>query len=276
MDFEWLFDHFYISKVKLLGRKNIPCHRHESYEMYYLSSGQRTFYIGGTNYHVNQGEIVLIDRLEIHKVMDLARTQRTGFLLSFEEDFLEPIFNEPQRKELLSVFKHKVIRFTEVERVRLEQQLNKLHREAYAREDQFGTYARLLLGELFIMLGRRCRLTEEADLIKHEPKNRKIEEVLAYIHAHYREKLSLEQLAQLFFISKYHLSRMFKEVTGFTFVDYVRSRRILEAQRLMELGGRSITEIAEQAGFDSPTHFSRVFKEYTGISPLQFRKQFLK
>jgi AraC-like DNA-binding protein len=276
MDFDWIFEHFFITRVKRLGQKrSYPYHHHAAYEMYYLLSGERTFFIAGTNYHIKHGDLVLIDRHDLHKPVDYELVKRDGFLLSFQEDFLEPMLDVEKRIKFLSIFKKKVIRFTKVEQSKLEQLFNKIDRESSTKDAQSEIYVRLLLCELLILLGRKCDQADDSDIRRTEPKDRKIEEITAYIYSQYMRRLSLDQIANMFYISKYHLSRMFKEVTGFTIVEYIRSIRIQEAQKLLENSDLNMTHIAERTGFDSPTHFGRVFKECTGISPLQYRKQFI-
>jgi AraC-like DNA-binding protein len=275
-DFDWIFDHFFITSFNKIGLKpSYPYHHHAAYEMYFLLSGERTFFITGTNYHIKQGDLVLIDRHDLHKPMDYEHVKRIGFLLSFQEDFLEPMLDEEKRIKLLSIFKKKVIRFTTVEQSKLEQLFNKIVRESSTKDAQSEIYVRLLLCELLILLGRKCDQAEDADMLRSEPKDRKIEEITAYIYSQYMKRLSLDQIANLFYISKYHLSRMFKEVTGYTIVEYIRSTRVQEAQKLLESSDLNMSHISERTGFDSTTHFCRVFKECTGVSPLQYRKQFM-
>jgi YesN/AraC family two-component response regulator len=275
-DFDWIFEHFFITRVEKIGQKcSYPYHHHAAYEMYYLLSGERTFFIAGTNYHIKHGDLVLIDRHDLHKPIDYERMKRNGFLLSFQEDFLEPMLDEQKRIKLLSIFKKKVIRFTAVEQRKLEQLFNKIARESSTKDAQTVIYVRLLLCELLILLGRKCDQADDADIRRSEPKDRKIEEITAYIYSQYMKRLSLDQIANMFYISKFHLSRMFKEVTGFTIVEYIRSTRVQEAQKLLEGSDLNMTHIAERTGFDSPTHFGRVFKECTGLSPLKYRKQFM-
>lgn len=272
-DFDWIFDHFFISKVHKAGiKKNRVYHQHPAYEMHYLSSGERYFHITGNNYHIKHGDLVLINRYDLHKAVDSERVRRSGFLLSFQEDFLEPMLDEPKRVRFLSIFKEKVIRFSPPEQSKLEQLFNKIVMESSNPDARSEIYVRLLLCELLIMLERKCEQANVPHTQRSEPKDRRIEEITSYICSQYMKRLSLDQIADMFYISKFHLSRMFKEVTGLTIVDYIRHVRVQEAQKLLEKSDSSMSLISEWTGFDSQTHFCRVFKECTGLSPLQYRK----
>ena len=100
--------------------------------------------------------------------------------------------------------------------------------------------------------------------------DRIIYEIIAFISSHYGEEITLESLSHKFSVSKSHLSRRFKEVSGIGLNDYIQHVRIMNAERLLLEGGSSITEIAESCGFNDSNYFSTVFKRQKGITPLRF------
>ena len=93
-----------------------------------------------------------------------------------------------------------------------------------------------------------------------------------YISDHFQEKLSLDSLAEQFYISKYYLSRSFHEVTGFGINEYINILRVKKAQSLLETTTLSVSEIASRTGFESITYLGRVFKKYQHVTPAQYRK----
>ena len=98
--------------------------------------------------------------------------------------------------------------------------------------------------------------------------------VLQYIHAHYAEPITLDQLASLEHISKSYLSRLFKQQTGRTVISYINSLRIETAKRLLTATRENINEIAYKVGFESPKYFYRSFRALTGDTPAGFRKRY--
>jgi len=82
----------------------------------------------------------------------------------------------------------------------------------------------------------------------------------------------LQQIAEELYISKYYLSHFFKENTGFTVIEFVNSKRIIEAQKMLIKSSTNITDIAVNVGFNSLTHFERTFKKINGITPSQYRE----
>lgn len=98
--------------------------------------------------------------------------------------------------------------------------------------------------------------------------------VLQYIHTHFAEHITLDELAALEHISKSYLSRQFKQQTGMTVVAYINQLRIETAKRLLTGSDMSVNEIAYQIGFESPKYFYRTFKKLTDESPASFRRQY--
>lgn len=102
-------------------------------------------------------------------------------------------------------------------------------------------------------------------------KKRDVKPIKAYIDEHYSEKLTLEMIAERFYINKYYLSRLFKEQYGFTLMSYLQLVRITQAKRLLRFTDKKIEEIGRECGMSDLTYFSRVFKKIEGLSPSRFR-----
>jgi AraC family transcriptional regulator len=112
------------------------------------------------------------------------------------------------------------------------------------------------------------------EILQNEYRHR-VNQVIDYIHKHYGEALTLEKLAQMACMSKYHFHRVFKSIAGEPVGDFIRRVRMKEAfQKLISQMDKSITEIALEAGFSSSQNFSKMFKARAGISPLQMRSEY--
>ncbi len=98
-----------------------------------------------------------------------------------------------------------------------------------------------------------------------------IQNAVAYIRAHYRENLSLSQVAQSCGISEVYLSKRFKSEMNVSFVTYVNSLRIDDARELLRDPALSLREIADRTGFHNYNYFIKVFKDVTGVTPMYFR-----
>ena len=99
-----------------------------------------------------------------------------------------------------------------------------------------------------------------------------IEHIRDYIRKNFDKRLSLDDVADAFFINRTYLSELFRERFGKTFVQYKNEVRIEHAHILLTTTQKSVTEIASLCGFDSASYFALVFKQITGISPGSLRK----
>lgn len=100
-----------------------------------------------------------------------------------------------------------------------------------------------------------------------------INSVKNYLDQNYRDDISLDALAEKFFINKYYMSRSFKEQIGMTINEYLNNVRVTKAKQMLRFTDRTIADIGERVGIDDPAYFSRMFKKIEGISPDQYRKQ---
>ena len=94
-----------------------------------------------------------------------------------------------------------------------------------------------------------------------------------YLDAHYTEKISLDALAEQFFISKFYLTRVFKEQFGVSINTYILNLRITKAKQLLRFTDQKLEDIGYQCGLGAPHYFSRIFKQVEGITPSEFREK---
>jgi AraC family transcriptional regulator of arabinose operon len=94
-----------------------------------------------------------------------------------------------------------------------------------------------------------------------------------YLDVHYQEKISLDFLAEHFFISKYYLTRVFKEQFGTSINSYLMNRRVTRAKFMLRFSGEKIEAIGYTCGLGAPHYFSRIFKQMEGTSPSEYRER---
>ena len=111
----------------------------------------------------------------------------------------------------------------------------------------------------------------EGSMPSKEKHDRKIEPVLTYINEHLTDPLSVDDLAEKAFLSRYHFMRVFKASTGETVHSYVRQRRLLNASRLIR-EGVSVQQAARQSGFEDYSVFYKAFISNFGVKPGEFKK----
>jgi len=107
---------------------------------------------------------------------------------------------------------------------------------------------------------------------KGEHSNHCIEKAKEYIKEHYKNDISLEEVSRKVDISLYYFSKLFKDVVGENFIDYLTRIRIESAKELLQ-SGISIKEVAIEVGYRDSNYFSRLFKKCVGITPTEFKER---
>lgn len=99
-----------------------------------------------------------------------------------------------------------------------------------------------------------------------------IKQIVSYIGNHLSEELSVTILADLFHTNSSHLARKFKKETGYTISEYVNNQKIEAAKILLQRKELSVSQIAENLGYNSSSYFSTVFKKVTGTAPSGYKR----
>jgi len=98
-----------------------------------------------------------------------------------------------------------------------------------------------------------------------------VDRAVRFIQEGFQEELSLEDVAEHVHLNPYYFSKVFKQQTGETFIDYVTSLRIEKAKEWMRDSQLSMKEVCYLVGYKDPNYFSRVFKKVTGVTPSEYR-----
>lgn len=265
---------FIIEQLKRAGTFSMDSdHFHDSYEIYYLLAGERNYYVNNLVYALRSGDLIFINRNELHRTMAQGTVRHERILINFRHDLLAGLM---EHMPLELPFFHEqclLLRPDAHEQGIIENLLFAMLEEQKAERTQQTPYLQTLLIQLLIGMNRIRESAPDAIAPVNNDKQRKAYEIIDYLQTHYAERLTLEQLSETFFLSSTYLCRLFKQSTGFTIVEYLNTVRVQEAQRRLRETNDKVTRIAEDTGFDNIAHFGRVFKAVAKRSPLQYRKQ---
>lgn len=265
---------FVIEQIKRAGPFSMEFdHYHDTYEIYYLLAGERSYYINHMIYTLRKGDLIFINKNEIHRTTSKGSARHERILINFEEDYLYSLLSNFDLSFPFLTERSLLLRPVAHEQGAIEALLFSMLKEQNEPRTQQVPYLQTLLIQLFIEMNRIQEISREPIAPESSEKQLKVYEIIDYLHAHFAEKLTLEQLSETFYISCTYLCRLFKQTTGFTIIEYLNYIRIKESQRLLRNTNHKVTAIAEYTGFDSIAHFGRVFKQIVKCSPLQYRKQ---
>ncbi|HJA92129.1 MAG TPA: AraC family transcriptional regulator [Candidatus Eisenbergiella merdipullorum] len=253
-------------------------HFHSYYEIHILLSPNALHFIEGIPYHIQTNDFVLLPPSLLHKtsypegepskrliITFMYRKDGYGFKDSYEEiltPFHEslPIYRFPD--EQLSVLTGLLNRIVELSN--------------HAGTQEITGTNELVLHSIFTEFLFCLNLFRNDNIYKKEHVDDTVSEriyaVCNYIHTHYMEELTLDDLAKQAWMSPYYLSHQFKRITGYTITHYVHLVRIRNCQFLLINSKKKITEIAADCGFTSFSQFNRVFRKFCGESPSDYRR----
>ncbi len=107
---------------------------------------------------------------------------------------------------------------------------------------------------------------------KEENSNSLLKKAKDYILQNYKKDISLDDISRELDISPYYFSKMFKDLSGMNFIEYLTDFRIEKAKRLLQENERSMKEICWEVGYSDPNYFSRIFKKVTGKTPTEYKE----
>lgn len=265
-------DTYEVFRYKDANPKDIPMHHHDFYEAYFFLSGKSHYKIEGRSYFLQPGDVLLIRPMELHQpVFDENPGSHERIVLWMDRNFLERMGTEKEPLDLCfrnSQLGHaNLLRPDETSRWMMKLLLELLIIETNSEEYASDSSRLCYLAQVMVLL---CRLSKQKPL-EAEPKEAAnvVFRAMDHINEHFAEDLSLDTLANLFFISKYHLSREFTRITGTSVHRYIIQRRLLAARQMMRQG-MSSSEVYQHCGFGDYSTFYRAFKAEYGISPREF------
>lgn len=262
------YEIFHYSDTKL---KQVNLHHHDFYECYFFISGDVTYFIEGKTYFLKPGDIILINPTELHQpIINSNNIPYERIVLWIDKVFLNNLSTKDTN--LAQCFedsaKDNVIRANLEMQQTIKSILNKLlSLESYSSigiDLLYKAYIIELLVHLnMILFYNGIKLDVE---IK---KNNLINEIIQYINSHVEDVITIDELSEQFYLSKYHLLREFKKHTGTTIHKFIVQKKLIQAKELI-LKGAPIISVYSQCGFGDYSNFFRAFKNEYGVTPKQF------
>lgn len=248
----------------------VEVHHHDFYEVYFLLGGQVSYWVDGRILQMQPGDLLLINPLELHRpVLEEGQTYYERIVLWVDKDFLRGLDDSGQSMSACFEEGHShLIRPTAAERSTLTAHLASLVREFYSLEYGSKISAYGLFLQFLVQLNRMALNTQQAQETVQQL-SELTQKVLKYIAEHLAEPLSLDTLADRFYVSKYHLSHAFTREVGVSVYRYLVLRRLMLARQLLT-AGESAGQVCRNCGFSDYTSFYRAFKSEYGISPRDF------
>ena len=246
---------------------------HEDIEIKLFYEGNSTLIIGNQTIVTSPGDIVVINPYEFHSTVDIGTRKGVYHLLTISLDFFESENSRLFDLRHIFIKERSKIKTIIQGNQRLCDIIFNIIDEVKEKKPFYENIVHGLTEELFSLLFRDFKSEETLDL---PPDNNISYYELIYpainkIRKDYAKKITIDELAAICNISKYHFCRIFKEVTSFSAINYQTEYRLRVADILLKNTDKSISEIASLCGFEDACYFSRCYKKHSGVSPQRNR-----
>lgn len=246
---------------------------HEEIEIKYFYEGQCALMINSEMYIVKSGDIAIVNPYEIHTTAQIDKYNGKYYLIVLGLDFLNEVNQATLDLRYRFIAKGEKIQNLIQNDPRLQAILLRIVEEMRGKEENYRLIVQNLISEFFVLLFRNYVNTNHDDTLVSETVKyvEMIAPALSKIHNDYVRKFSLEELAELCNVSKYHFCRIFKRAMNVTPVQYITEYRVDLAETMLKNTANSVSDIAWKCGFDDESYFSRCYKKIKGISPKHVR-----
>lgn len=250
-----------VASAKYGGDWHSVPHTHNHVELFYIIGGKGQFLIEDQLYPVNTNHLVIINPNVTHTEVSLNAQPLEYIVLGIEGIELATSENSNGQFCILDHF----------ESVEISSCLRNILREMELKNTGYEDVCQAFMEILIIRLMRSTGLSVPA-----KPQsisgNRQCAAVRRYIDLHFKEPLTLDQLAEEAHMNKFYLSHTFKREYGVSPINYMITRRLEESKYLLAETDLSMSQIAQLLGFSSLSYFSQVFHRTQSVPPLEYRQ----
>lgn len=230
-------------------------HWHDAIEVLLLTHGECHVIYDDTPFRAKEGDIVVLGSNCLHTFYAISPVCEYDCLI-VDSGFLER-FGLPVSMKYERLF-HSSGAVSYFQKVKGE----------LGRQSEFYKQAvSALVLEFFVCLARDHAFSGEPASLASGNKLDMIKGVITYIQANYKKPLTVDDICCRAGFSKYYLSRSFKEITGYTLMEYVTITRCRQARQLLLTGSVTVSQAAALCQFNHLSHFSKTYKKYMGVLP---------
>lgn len=255
---------------------------HERLELFLPIDGPARLRMGRQEARLERGELLVVDNLKLHHVVDFPGFDTRVIVISFLPEFVYSLGSPSHDYVFLLPFYSRteqrphVLRPTDEAAAAAFEATRALVARYFGggevSQQRAGCKAALL--ELLFHLAGHFRATEVLrwEFLRQQRRSLRLKPLFDHIREHYADRLTVADAARLAGLSAPQLARTFKRVAGITLVAYVNQVRLAAAARLLKETQRTIAEIASEVGFADQSYFDKRFKRVFGQSPREFRE----
>lgn len=259
----YLKENFKVFNIKDRQKQRFEFHYHEFSKIIFFISGDVKYNIEGKEYQLEPYDILLVRSGDIHRPIISEKKMYERIVIWIDDKYLKSIklskcFETADSKKI------NVIKSNDNKLFRLASELSNSNNEDYAAE-QFNN---AVLIQILILIARKI-INNDSDAVKFKS-DKQIDEIISFINSNLDKKLTVNDISNKFFISRYYLMHRFKECTGKTVYSYIQSKKLLKALNNIN-NGMSSKQACYESGFSDYSVFLKAFKKEFGAAPSRLK-----
>lgn len=248
-------------------------HWHTEIEMIYVINGSYRIGINDDSQVLNEGEFAIVCSDDIHYYDSQQHSEH--IMLIIRPDIIGCFGGWPQDVRFKTSFiTQEILKGTLADVVaRIDRIFRILPLELAEKKPHYESYIKGLLYELSSLMLRHLPTIplNKKEKSKRLAKTKTLQYVLEFLEENYMNDINLDDIATHIHISPFHLSRIFRGITGMNFKLFLNNYRLEKAEQLLQNTTDSVTEIAMRCGFGSVRTFNRIYKTNRGCTPTSIR-----
>ncbi len=256
------------------GDRPFRNHSHLRFEISKVLSGSGIYMSGNKIYRIEKGSMLVFAGNEQHCARHIDGGGLNMLNIQFEPRYLWGKDSDSLSEQNIGLcFSHSDSFRNHIDgrsAAYLSDIMEKIRLEISLKSPEYPLAVKSYLNMMLISLIRDHGYSPATESVSKD-KSKPVRDVIKYIDAHYPEQLELQSLASAAGLSPNYFSALFYSVSGIHLWDYVNSRRIDAAIRLLADNELNILDIAVKCGFNNTANFNKTFKKITGLTPTEYR-----
>ena len=272
---EALAGEFSVQHKRTFSNEKSQFHIHNEFEVLLSLSPGLKLETGSKTYILPHYSLMLFNNMDLHLLSLMSpNTENDRYVLYFKPEYINSLSTSDT--DLLECFMLRpfadanILTLCHQTAVEMTAALDQII--AWQQSAAYGSdvQTKLLIADYLLRINRLYREQHAIQNPTTTSGYRIIYTIIHHMHQNYWEDVSLDQLSRQFFINKYTMCTLFREITGLSPLQYLIHCRLLKARELL-LHGTPVEDVCGRVGYNNLSHFSRAFKSKVGVSPKQYQ-----
>ena len=261
--------------IKLVNIKNYPLHYHTDIEFIYVLRGFVTLKCGSSIYKMQQGDIFTVNESEVHGIFDCSKDNAI-LLIRIEMKYFVKLFPTLPSRAYRTMGKERSSEGI----VFLRNNFLQIGYNFFSKAPGYKLEnVNIMIDILHYLEAHFSSFYFEGKIVMHKKYNQpelneRVSRVITYIYAHYNEKITLKELADMEFLSEFYLSHLITAGTGLNFRELLSFARVECSEKILLESETKVSNIAKAVGFSTTQYYKKFFKKWYRCYPEEYREMY--